>query len=221
MAELGARDVAALKGGAWFGQLPAALQQLVIDRSAVRSFRRGEYIIHEGDPPRAMYGVLEGRIRATRMAGEGRESLMHVGEVGLWFGESAVLARAPAIASIFADTRVRVVALSAREFERIVRDEPRYFRDFAGLVMERYSEIFRWAAEMQSLDAEERLRVRLAHVAGRLRMDDPDRTSGTINVSQAELATMIGVSRQTLSALLARLEKRGLVRIGFRSIEVL
>ena len=40
-------------------------------------------------------------------------------------------------------------------------------------------------------------------------------------MTQAELATMVGVSRQTLSALLGRLEARGVIETGFRSIRVL
>jgi CRP-like cAMP-binding protein len=41
-----------------------------------------------------------------------------------------------------------------------------------------------------------------------------------IRLSQAQLASMVGVSRQTLNAVLMRLQARGLLRVGFRSIEL-
>jgi DNA-binding Lrp family transcriptional regulator len=40
-------------------------------------------------------------------------------------------------------------------------------------------------------------------------------------VSQAELATMVGVSRQTLCMLLRRLEERGVIEVAYKKIRVL
>jgi DNA-binding Lrp family transcriptional regulator len=42
----------------------------------------------------------------------------------------------------------------------------------------------------------------------------------SLAVSQADLARMVGVSRQTLNALLGRLSKAGLIEVGFRRIRV-
>jgi len=39
-------------------------------------------------------------------------------------------------------------------------------------------------------------------------------------MSQSHLASMLGVSRQSLNAALARLQRRGLLRVGFRMIEL-
>jgi Mn-dependent DtxR family transcriptional regulator len=40
-------------------------------------------------------------------------------------------------------------------------------------------------------------------------------------MSQSQIATMMGVSRQTLSGMLSRLQARGLVRVAYRRIELL
>jgi len=42
-----------------------------------------------------------------------------------------------------------------------------------------------------------------------------------INVSQTELAAMVGVSRQTLCMLLGRLQERGQIDVGYKRIRVL
>ncbi len=61
------RDIAnLLKAGRWFGGLPAALQDLIIERSVRKSYRKGDYIVREGQPPKAMHAVLSGRVRVTR-----------------------------------------------------------------------------------------------------------------------------------------------------------
>jgi DNA-binding GntR family transcriptional regulator len=43
----------------------------------------------------------------------------------------------------------------------------------------------------------------------------------SLTVSQADLARMVGVSRQTLNALLGKVAHAGLVEVGFRRIRVL
>ena len=48
------RDVELLRRGRWFGSLPAELQSLIVDRSMVRSYRKGARIIGEGGPPRGL-----------------------------------------------------------------------------------------------------------------------------------------------------------------------
>jgi DNA-binding transcriptional ArsR family regulator len=56
-----------------------------------------------------------------------------------------------------------------------------------------------------------------------MRMRERPVSSGGVSlaVSQSDLARMIGVSRQTLNALLAKLGQAGLIDVGFRSIRVL
>jgi len=216
-------DVAGLlKRGRWFGSLPAALQDLILDRAVQHSYRKGRYIIREGGEARAMHVVLTGKVRVTRKVEDGpREVVTWVGEPGFWFGDYAVYARMPSIGSIVAETSVTTLALSAVEFERIVRDEPRYFRCFAELLFERYADLFRHLAESHGLRTEDWLRRRLVDLAATMRRDNPSADAGVVTVSQAELAAMMGVSRQTMNALLRKLQERGVIELRTRSIRVL
>lgn len=211
-----------LKAGRWFGGLPAALQGLIFERAVRKSYRKGEYIVREGSTPKAMHVVLSGNVRVTRNVGDDRaEVLIHVGEPGFWFGDYAVYAGVPSIGSIVADSKVTTLALAVGEFERIVKDEPRYFRAFADLLFERYADLFRYLGEAHGLTQEEWLRTRLADLAAVMRRDNPSADAGEITMSQVELAAMMGISRQTLSSLLGRLEARGVIAVGFRHIRVL
>jgi CRP-like cAMP-binding protein len=209
--------------GAWFGRLPARLRALILSRSTVRSYRKGEVIIREGEPGKGMAAVLDGHVHLLRRVGEAREVLVDVGEAGYWFGNYGTLSGgAPSIGSIVATTPVRALFLPLAAFERIVDDDPGYYREFARILIDRFAHMYRYLVEAQGLDPEEWLRTRLLDLAHVRRGDDAaDAGPVSILVSQAELATMVGVSRQTLSALLARLEARGVIETGFRSIRVL
>jgi CRP/FNR family cyclic AMP-dependent transcriptional regulator len=164
--------------------------------------------------------VLEGRVREVKDVGGGRAALLHVGEAGCWFAYYSTFHRRPSIGSVVADSPVRTLLLLATKFERIMADEPRYFRAFADLALEHYATLFRYAAEAHGISPEARLCARLADLAEFARKDRAPTGPITLTVSQTDLATLIGVSRQTVNAFLARLEARGLVEHGFRRIRV-
>jgi CRP-like cAMP-binding protein len=205
----------------WFMSLPEALKTQILQRSVVRSFRRGEFLVREGGPPRGLYGLMHGRTRHVRSVGDGDEVLVHVGEPGIWFGEFPLLSGQPSVGSIIADAAVRALFLPVGEFQRIVEDEPRYYREFNRLMWERYALLFRFMAEAQGLAPEAWLRSRLVGVAEVQRGERPLNGPATIAMSQTDLANMIGMSRQTLNMLLARLQARGMVEVGYRSIRLL
>lgn len=211
-----------LQDGAWFGSLPAALQDEILDGAVIHRHRRGAILSRENSPPQALCALLEGQLhffgRIGNGDGDGDHGLLHVGEPGLWFGEYAVLTDQPTILSVVAKSAVRVLELPKAQFDRIVNGNPLYYRHFARLALDRYAWLIKSCIELSELGPEQRLRRRLATMA-RLRVQErSDAVVPTLGVAQGELARMIGVSRQTLNGLLQRLAGEGLVELGFRRI---
>jgi CRP-like cAMP-binding protein len=215
------QEVEQLKRSPWFSSLPEPLKTQILQRSSTRSFRKGEFMIREGGAPRGLFGLMQGRSRHIRSVSDGEEVLIHVGEPGVWFGEFPLLSGLPSIGSVIADTAVRTLFLPVAEFRRIVEDEPRYYREFNRLMWERFALLFRFMAEARGLAPEAWLRSRLIGVAEVQHGQRPLQGPATISISQAELANMIGLSRQTLNVLLARLQARGMVEVGYRTIRLL
>jgi CRP/FNR family transcriptional regulator, cyclic AMP receptor protein len=161
---------------------------------------------------------VQGRTRHVCAVGQEREVLMHVGGPGLWAGEYALLSGARAVGSVIADTPTQALYLSAKEWQRIVDEEPRWLRHFAALVADRFATAYRAYADAQALTHDEWVHARLKLMA------QVEREHGSpvprLRLSQVHLASMVGVSRQTLNAALMRLQARGLLRVGFRLIEL-
>lgn len=206
----------------WFGGLPAALQSMIIERSSVRTYRKGTPIQREGDAGKGLFALLDGRVRVVRSVAHGDEVLIYVGEPGFWFGDYCLLSGgALNVTNVVASSAVRTLLLPSKEFERIVEREPRYFREFAKLMLSRYAYFYRYVAEAPGLRSDEWLRTRLSDLAEGRRFEMSIAGPVTLNLSREDLAAMIGVSRETLRALLAKLEARGCIEVGFRSIRVL
>jgi len=211
-----------LQKGSWFGAIPTALQSVIIQRSVLRSYGKSQAIVNEGDATKGMYCVLKGRVRAVRFAKNGEEVLLDVGGVGYWFAVYGMLANAPSIGSVIADTPVVILNLSEREFARIVEREPRFYPHFAKLLIEQFARVFRHLGEVQALTPEQLLLTRLKDMLDTRKLEHTTNAGADeIKVSQSDLATMVGVSRQTLSTLLSRLVAKGRIEIGYRRIRLL
>ena len=210
-----------LSTGEWFGGLPAPLQELILSRSVVRKFAKGQVISVEDSVPKGLHGILEGQVHLVREVGSGDEALLHVAEPGYWFGEFGVLTGRPTVVTALAHSAVRIVFLSKAQFDRILAEHPRYYQAFASLIFERYEGLVRVFAEFRDLAPESRLRVRLSAMARLRARDRPEAGPVSLVVSQAELARLVGASRQTLNVILSKLREQGVIEASFRRIRVL
>jgi CRP-like cAMP-binding protein len=207
--------------GRWYRGLPAELQQRILGVSRLRAFEKGEVIALEGAQPAGMSAVLSGEVKLLRQAREGEESLLFICEPGFWFGEYSVLTNDKTLVSAIAKTRVRLLILPKREFDRIVEEEPRYYRHFAALGLTHAAVFLKAFTHASSLEPEARLRGQLALLSLLKRGEDEVNAPVELPYSQSELASIVGVSRQTINQLTQTLAAQGLIQMGFRRVRVL
>ena len=177
-------------------------------------------ISREQGPSRGLFALLRGRVGFVRATEGGDEYLVHVAEPGFWFGEMGLLT-GRTVVTILALTPVRALALTKAAFEEIVAAEPRYYRPFAELALERFAAAYRFVAENHLLPAEIRLCSRLADLAEMRARDVPPAGPVTLGLSQEELARVVGLSRQTVNPLLRGLQAEGLIELESRKIRIL
>ena len=65
-----------------------------------RSFPKHKTIVEEGAPGDYMYIIVEGRVKVTKLSGDGREKILELLEVGDFFGEMSLFDEAPRSASV-------------------------------------------------------------------------------------------------------------------------
>jgi CRP/FNR family transcriptional regulator, cyclic AMP receptor protein len=210
-----------LKRSHWFDGLPLDLQARILAGARSRSFAKGEVIGLEGRQPGALMVVLTGLVRLVRQARHGDEALLYICEPGFWFGEYAVLTGEPALVGVIAKSKVRLLVLSKAEFDRIVEAEPRYYRYFAALALTRMAIYLKAFIHSSSLTPEWRLKSQLT-LLSRLKMDEQGVSAPfELPYSQADLASIVGVSRQTMNGLLHELVNKGVIEVGFGRVRVL
>jgi CRP/FNR family transcriptional regulator, cyclic AMP receptor protein len=208
-----AQDIA--RGSGWLSRQPAKLQDDLLSRCHLRMFRDKETIQHVGDPCSGIYCVVEGIIRIEFAAGGGDYKIASVAQPVYWFGEAASFRRGACLVTVAAASPVTALHLPHIEFERLI-ETASFCRAFAQLNVDHFEECLQVLGQLLIGDVEHRVAVRLALLA-----EGSGEKPPVVPVTQADLAEMCGLSRPTVQQALANLERRGLVKPGYRRIQIL
>jgi CRP/FNR family transcriptional regulator, cyclic AMP receptor protein len=213
-------DREALRACRLFADMDAESLDLCAAALRPRRFRRGETIFHVGDPGDALFIVVEGAVKITIPSDDGSEPaiLTTIGPGG-FFGELSLLDGAARSATAVALDVVETRVLRRDAFERLVDTGPALRR---ALLLALASEIRRLTAQVEDLhflDLPGRLArhlLRSAAVAAGHDQSQADTLVGEHRLpwpfTQAELAGMIGGSRQSVNRLLSDLVAEGILR---------
>jgi CRP-like cAMP-binding protein len=199
------------------GLAPASLEQ-VAALATQRHYRAGEIVFSQGDPGDALYAVVAGRVRISAGTADGRELSLNIMEPGDTFGEIALLDGGKRTASATASERSELVAIRRDHFLALLEREPRVALELLKLCGER----LRWTSDLVEdaalLDAPARLAKRLLSL-GALH-GQRSKSGVTLRISQEDLATFLGVSRQAVNQQLQAWKARGWVELGRGSVTV-
>jgi CRP-like cAMP-binding protein len=201
-----------------FRGLPAEVLERIAGLAVQRSFRGGEIVFSQGDPGDALYAVVNGKIRISAGAADGREISLNIMEPGDTFGEIALLDGGTRTATATASIPTELVSIRRDHFTALLEREPRVALELLRLCGER----LRWTSGLVEdaalLNASARLAKRLLSLGQLHGQRTP--TGLKLGISQEDLATFLGVSRQVVNQYLQGWKARGWVDLGRGSVTV-
>jgi CRP/FNR family transcriptional regulator, cyclic AMP receptor protein len=215
MTPLEAQEIARNVG--WLSRQPKALQELVLGQSELANFRRGQVLYGLDDDPGGSFGVASGLIDVIIAPGPFAPRLVHIGGPGWWVGESAAATGTPRRAELKARTDSWTLYVSPRGLETIAAEEPRLWRFFASLTVQHLDNALFFATCMSIDDPTMRLACTIARLVG---LDRRDGGWADIPVSQADFAELSGLSRNSISRSLARLETAGCLQRSYGRLAI-
>jgi len=177
-----------------------------------RSYRSGEVVFMQGDAGDALYGVVTGKVRISAGVSDGKEIFLNIMEPGDTFGEIALLDGGPRTAAATAIVPSELVSIRRDHFLAVLEREPRVALELLRLCGER----LRWTSGLVEdaalLDAPARLAKRLVSLSASHGQRAKDGV--TLRLSQEDLASFLGVSRQVVNQYLQSWLAQGWVRLG-------
>jgi CRP-like cAMP-binding protein len=208
-----AEAIALVSGTGWLARQTPDFRKAFLERVSLRKFQAGTPIYRAGAPPSGMFGLVVGQ---WSLQVPPSDVMISVQGPGRWAGDAAALRRRPTMISIRAITDCRALHLSQPDFDQLMRD-PDCCRTVAALTAEGLGEAVTVVSNLVQPNGELRVAQRLLTFIG---LYGDDRRVFT-DVSQADLATMCGLSRQTLNKVLKSFQDAGIIATAYRRLEIL
>jgi CRP/FNR family transcriptional regulator, cyclic AMP receptor protein len=188
--------------------------QTFLERHPVKSFKKGEIIIFQGEAPRSAYVVKSGTIKAYNLSVGGDEKPVAFYDAGSIFPDSWVYGKMPsaiyyyeaftAEVQLYALDRTELTSFIKRHPELLYQELERYLTDQLGKSMRLNA--------LQHSRASDKLLYTLHYLAlSHGRTVAPQRIEITLDLTHQDFANLTGLTRETAATELNKLKHAGVI----------
>ncbi len=182
---------------------------------------KGEILFHEGDGGDRLYVVVSGKVKLGRSGSAGRENLLAVLGPGQMFGELSLFDPGPRSTTATAVTSCEIRTLEHHELMDWLTGRPEVAQGLLGQLAARLRRANDVVADLVFSDVPGRVAKQLLELAKRFGDKRDDGVHVHHDLTQEELAQLVGASRETVNKALADFAARGWIRLEPRSVTIL
>jgi CRP/FNR family transcriptional regulator, cyclic AMP receptor protein len=186
----------------------------------VVKLNRGERLFAEGDKGDKLYIIISGKIKLTKAAPDGRENLLSVHGPGEMFGELSLFDPVPRTASATAVTDTELAGLTHEDVRNWLSTRPEVSMHLLQALAQRLRRINEVKADLVFTDVPGRVAKALLDLAERFGVQNSDGIQVNHDLTQEELAQLVGASRETVNKALADFAARGWIQLAAKSVLV-
>ena len=205
--------------------LTPAEQAPLHERGTVRRFARGAALFHEQTVPSTVAVLIAGRVKLTRVTAEGRDVLLAIRGPGDVLGEQSAIDGEPRSATAVALEPVEALSITAADFVSFVSRTPSAAVYMMQLLSGRLRDADDKRVGFAAQDTLGRVAARLVELGERYGAEQADGDGGGLRIdlpiTQEDLASWTGTSREGVSRALQTLRSLNWVETARRSIVIL
>lgn len=202
------------------GVEPAAVSALISQLQPV-DFPRGHTVFVEGEPGDRLYIVISGKVKIVRSAPDGRENLLTILGPSDMFGELAIFDPGPRTSSVTTVTQVRAVSMDREALRAWIAGRPEIAEQLLRVLARRLRRTNDNLGDLIFTDVPGRVAKQLLQLVRRFGAQEGNALRVTHDLTQEEIAQLIGASRETVNKALADFSQRGWIRVEGKSVLVL
>ncbi len=182
---------------------------------------KGHTIFSEGDLGDSLYIVMSGKVKVGRRALDGRENMIAVMGPTDLFGELSLFDPGPRTASAQAVTDAKVARLRQTALRPWITNRPEIAEQLLRVLARRLRRTNDALADLIFTDVPGRVAKNLLQMAKRFGSREGNALRVTHDLTQEELAQLVGASRETVNKALADFAARGWLRTEGKSVVIL
>ncbi len=179
---------------------------------STRNYKKGEMLIRADDDPQGIFCLTKGYIRQYTISKAGYELTLHILRPISYFPMVWAINGTPNVYYFEALTPVEVGRAPRDDVVKFIKDKPDIIFELLSELIEDYAESLKRIEHLVFSDAYRRVISVLLYIAKHF----GEVNNGGIIVdhrfTQQDIATLVGVARETASSEMVKLEKKGLIK---------
>lgn len=183
----------------------------------IHEYNKGEILINTFDNPKEIYFLLEGLVKMTSVSRSGNEILLNIFKPNSFFPMSIVINESKNEYVYTTMSKAKIISAPREEIIKLVKDNPDILFDLLQRVYRGVDGLLLKLTYAMSSDAKSRIIIELLIEARRFGKKGK---KYILNISISELATTVGLTRETVSRVVNSLKKGGLVDIKNKKIYI-
>jgi CRP/FNR family transcriptional regulator len=201
-----------------FEGLPGGQLNALAGICLLRAYRKGQMIFAEGDEGIGFYVIQSGRVRIFKISPEGgKEQILHILGPGETFGEAAVFTGMGFPAFAQAQASSVLIFFPRGEFVALIRRDPSLALNMLAVLSRRLQKFARLIEDLSLKETPARLAAHLLFLGGKR----PDADEISLEIPKGQMAALLGTIPETLSRIMARMSRQGLIRLRGNRISIL
>lgn len=179
-----------------------------------RKYTKGQPLILEGAPSDTLHIIQQGHVKLSKMTPEGKEQILHILTNGDFFGELSIFnsdERSNFNAYALKDTNICM--LTRNDMEQLMTDNPDISLRLLKSVTKRLAHTENLAQSLATKDPEIRIACMIMELSDKYGKRHGSRIHIDLPLSREELASYVGVTRETISRKFSRFEDSGLIKL--------
>jgi CRP/FNR family cyclic AMP-dependent transcriptional regulator len=214
-------DINFLRNVSIFEELPERDLEKIAKLGTRKKFSKGNIILMEDEIGSALFIIIDGKVKVSRLDETGREAVLSILGSGEVFGEMSLLDGMKRSATCSALTDTEVLIIYRDDFLNLLQKYPQIAISLLKEMAQRLRKADLQIKSLSLKDAEGRVGCVLILLA-----DDLGKMyKGQVVVeeipTQQDLANMAGTSRETVSRVMTKFEKQGLIKVEGRKLIIL
>ena len=201
-----------------FSKLSASEIDALISYARIERYPGGREIFAKGSPGQCLMAVLRGRVKISSLSDDGKEVVFTIVNAGDIFGEMAVLDGEERSADATAMTDCELLVLSRRDLLPVLESRADLCMILLKVLCRRLRQTSEQVEDVMFRHLESRVAKALLQLVESVGLRALHSPSVELHVSQRELGSMAGGSRESVNKILQNWHRRGLIDLSKGSI---
>ncbi len=179
----------------------------IINKIALKQFKKNETILHEEDTNEFMYLILSGKVKAVRTTEDGKEIIVAIHQSGSFFGEMSLIDGKTTPASVIAKEDSSIATITKNDFFSIIFSQHKVTKNLLEILCLRLRKCLDTIQLLNFNNASQRTKMLFLMLSDEYGEKTSEGVLLNIKLTHQDISDMSGLTRETVTRVIDKLQK--------------